>query len=211
MKITIIGASGFVGRATVDTALKDGHQVIAVSRHGDFPAHKDLTVIHHDINDWQALVPQLTGTDLIISTFNAGWKNPNLYHDFLAGAHAINQLANKLDQRIIIVGGASSLYDRKTGHQLYQDANKEFHAMVRGAYDLYQDVKHDLSFKWTFVSPAVDLNDSAPSDDYNVGGDYVLYDHRGNSRISVYDLADLLINVAPNAQLLHRRITLAEK
>jgi len=211
MKITIIGASGFVGKATVQAALKNHHQVYAVSRNGVFDSHENLTVIHHDINDVDGLAHKIKDTDLIISTFNSGWQNPNLYADFIRGAHAINTLAQKLAKRVIIVGGAGSLFDRKTNRQLFVDADESFQNMVRGAYELYEELINDHSFDWTFVSPAVNLNDKTPKYNYNIGGDYVLYNAQGESQVSIYDLADLLVNVAPTAAMLHKRITLADK
>ncbi|WP_220740536.1 NAD(P)-dependent oxidoreductase [Leuconostoc miyukkimchii] len=211
MKITIIGASGFVGKATVKEALKNNHQVYAVSRNGSFDANDNLTVINHDITDWEGLASKISDTDLIISTFNPGWTNPNLYTDFINGAHAINELAKKLSKRVIIVGGAGSLFDRSTNRQLFVDADEAFQNMVRGAYDLYTELTTDHSFDWTFVSPAVELTADEPNYNYNVGGDYVLYNANGESKISIYDLADLLIKIAPGEHLIHKRLTLANK
>lgn len=211
MKIAIIGASGFVGKATVKEALKNDHHVIAVSRNGQFEENNNLTVLHHDINDWQGLAVKISDVDLIISTFNPGWDNPNLYEDFLAGAHSVNKLAKHLGKHVVIVGGAGSLFDRKTNRQLFMDADKEFQNMVRGAYELYEELIKDKSFDWTFVSPALDLNADEPNYDYNVGGDYVLHNEKGESKISIYDLADLLVTIAPAKHLIHKRLTLANK
>ncbi|MFT9456068.1 MAG: NAD(P)H-binding protein [Liquorilactobacillus hordei] len=211
MKISIIGASGFVGKATVTEALKNNHQVIAISRHGQFEENSNLNVLHHDINDWQSLAPKIRDVDLIISTFNPGWKDPNLYEDFLTGAHSVNQLAKSLKKRVIIVGGAGSLFSQQTNRQLFVDADINFQNMVRGAFELYEELIKDDSFDWTFVSPALDLNTDKPNYNYNVGGDYVLYNTEGESKISIYDLADLLINIAPAKHLIHKRVTLANK
>lgn len=47
----------------------------------------------------------------MISTFNAGWTNPNLYNDFLTGSENIEKAVEKADvKRFITVGGAGSLY-----------------------------------------------------------------------------------------------------
>ncbi|MBZ2406040.1 NAD(P)-dependent oxidoreductase [Liquorilactobacillus hordei] len=211
MKIAIIGASGFVGKATVTEALKNNHQVIAISRHGQFEENSNLNVLHHDINDWKSLAPKIRDVDLIISTFNPGWKDPNLYEDFLTGAHSVNQLAKSLKKRVIIVGGAGSLFSQQTNRQLFVDADINFQNMVRGAFELYEELIKDDSFDWTFVSPALDLNADKPNYNYNVGGDYVLYNTEGESKISIYDLADLLINIAPAKHLIHKRVTLANK
>lgn len=211
MKIAVLGASGFIGKAVVSEALKKNYTVYAVSRSGAFEDNQNLVSIHHDVNDWEALSEQVKDVDAIISTFNGGWKNPNLYEDFIQGSHSIIQLAKKLDKHLLIVGGASSLYDTKTNKQFYYGVPSDFQAMVKGAFDLYHELIGDTSFKWTFISPALNLTETPATYDYNIGGDYVLTDNSGASNASIYDLADLLLKSLGQEHLYHKRITLADK
>ena len=49
----------------------------------------------------------LKGTDAVISAFNAGWTNPNLYNDTVAGAEAIQKGVKASGvKRYIFIGGA---------------------------------------------------------------------------------------------------------
>ncbi|CCV64401.1 conserved hypothetical protein [Alteracholeplasma palmae J233] len=211
MKIAVIGASGFTGKAVVFEALKNGHSVYAVSRSGKFEPQANLTVIHENVNHVDALSEKIKDADLIISSFNAGWENPNLYNDFLEGSRSIIKMARNLDKRLVIIGGASSLYDPRTNETLYANASKEMKQMVKGAYDLYQELKEDKSVKWTFVSPAIELNDNKPTYTYNIGSDYILFNQEGKSTVSIFDLADLTINAAASDLNIYKRLTLSDR
>ncbi|VEU80597.1 NAD(P)-dependent oxidoreductase [Haploplasma axanthum] len=211
MKIAVIGASGFTGRPVVDLALSEGHTVYAVSRKGVFTEHKNLVIIHEDVNNVSSLLEKLKDVDVIISNYNAGWDNPNLYNDFIKGSESTIELAKKLGKRIIIVGGASSLYDPSTQVQVYFTADEEFKKMVKGAFDLYNRLLPDHSFDWTFVSPPFELNEEKPNHNYNIGGDYVLFNSDNKSTVSIHDLAHLLLTEATHGVNNHKRITLADK
>jgi putative NADH-flavin reductase len=55
------------------------------------------------------LAEALKGNDAVISAFNAGWTNPNLYNDFLNGSVNIEKAVEKSGvKRFITVGGAGS-------------------------------------------------------------------------------------------------------
>ncbi len=211
MKIAVIGASGFTGKPVVELGLKQGHEIYAVSRSGKFEANDLLHVINQDVNDWKALAKQLKGVDVIISNFNAGWQNPNLYEDYLNGSRHILEISKLLDVPVVIVGGASSLYDEKTNKQAYDTMPEDFKKIVKGAFDLYWELKDNLDYKWIFVSPALDLNDKPATGNYQIGGDYIVRDQDGKSSISIYDLADFLIKISQNEGLIHKRLTLGNR
>src|ERR1700753_2982657 len=112
MKIAIIGATGFVGSAILNEALQRGHQVTAIARNVDkvAPGDKNLTAIAADADDSTSLSKILAGHDAVVSAYNAGWTNPNLYNDFIKGSEAIQQAVKLSDvKRLLVVGGAGSL------------------------------------------------------------------------------------------------------
>jgi len=109
MKITIIGATGFVGSALLAEALSRGHEVTAIVRNGSrVPAGP--TVREVDASDAAALEPALKGQDVVISAFNGGWGDPDIYTKHRKGSTAIAPAAAKAGTRLIVVGGAGSLY-----------------------------------------------------------------------------------------------------
>ena len=53
----------------------------------------------------------VNGNEVVISTYNPGWTNPDLYNEFLNGAKAIQEGVKKAGvKRLIFVGGGGSLF-----------------------------------------------------------------------------------------------------
>lgn len=111
MKVAIIGATGFVGSKLVNEALNRGLEVTAIARKTENISAKNVNKVSVDVNNVNQLSEVLKNQDVVISAFNAGWTNPNLYDDFLSGAKSIQQAVKQAGvQRMIVVGGAGSLY-----------------------------------------------------------------------------------------------------
>ena len=160
MKISIIGATGFVGKAIVAEALLRHHQVTAISRHSNqLSQHAYLITASGDITDVAWLTSRLKGQDVVISAFNGGWQNPNLYQDTVAGNQAILQAVQKsMVKRFIVVGGAGSL-KTSSGVDLIDSPN--FPTEIKPGAQAMRELKSHLqsidSLDWTYVSPAAVL------------------------------------------------------
>src|SRR5690554_4162691 len=108
MKIALIGATGFVGSAILNEALDRKHEVKAIVRNPDkvVVRHERLTVVQGNAMDTDKLAEQLQGSDVVISAYNAGWGNPNLYQEFLQGAQNIQESVKKSGvNRLLVIGG----------------------------------------------------------------------------------------------------------
>ncbi len=208
MILAIIGASGFVGRALVKAALLKGHQVIAISRSGVFEPHTGLKNMHVDVFSESSLKDVLISSELVISAYNSGWNNPNLYEDYMNGSKHIINVCKEIKKHVIFVGGASSLL-LPNGDPLFSQIGSDLKEKVRGAFDLLHILRNDLSFKWTFISPASEIIPSDQHDTYNIGGDYLLYGHNGKSQITVGDLALFCVTEALREEHIHKRLTVA--
>ncbi len=207
MKIAIIGASGFVGRAIVKETLNAKHFVLAISRSGKFDNDPNLVSLHCDIFNETDLYESLKNVDVVISAYNSGWSNPNLYNEFIEGNKHIINVIKKLNKRIIIVGGASSLL-LSNNEPLMSQMAPDWKEKVKGAFDLLFMLRKDESFLWTFVSPATEILPLEIHEKYNVGGDYVLYNAKGKSQITVADLAHFIVHRAIHDNNIHKRLTL---
>src|SRR4051812_1887408 len=93
MKIALIGATGFVGSAILREASDRSHEVTAIARHPEKLPMKNnrIIAVKADVTNTNELANILKGHDVVISAYNAGWTNPNLYHDFLQGAQLVQQ------------------------------------------------------------------------------------------------------------------------
>ena len=74
MKIAVIGANGRTGRIVVKDALSRGHQVVAVARADQVsePDDDNLTSLHADVRDADALKRALVGADAVVSALGVG-------------------------------------------------------------------------------------------------------------------------------------------
>lgn len=116
MRIAIIGATGFVGKAILKEVADRNHSVKAISRSIDSNlGYNNVVPIKIDVNDIDALATDLQGADVVISAFNPGWTNPTIYTEFLTGAKNIQEAVKKAGvKRFIVIGGAGSLYIDET-------------------------------------------------------------------------------------------------
>jgi len=91
-KVSVIGATGFVGKQVVKELSDRGYAVNAIARDASkVEQAKNVTAVNGDVNNVEELSKILEGSDAVINTFNAGWTNPNLYDDFLNGSRNIEK------------------------------------------------------------------------------------------------------------------------
>jgi putative NADH-flavin reductase len=212
MKIAIIGATGFVGSAVLNEALRRGHQVTAIARNVDKIAtgNKNLTAITANVDDSASLAKILAGQDAVVSAYNAGWTNPNLYRDFIKGSEAIQQ-AVKLSgvKRLLVVGGAGSL-EIAPGVQLVDTPEfpEQWKSGSTAARDYLNTLKKETELDWTFISPAMQLHPGKRTGVFRLGTDQPVFDSEGKSDISVEDLAVAIIDELENNRHIKKRFTL---
>src|SRR5690606_24936930 len=160
MKIAIIGATGFVGSNLVKEASDRGLEVTVIARNTDKITDEKVNKISVDVNNVSKLSEALKGQDAIISAFNAGWTNPNIYEDFLAGSKSIQKAVKDSGvKRMIVVGGAGSLYADEQ-HQLVDspDFPAEIKPGATAARDYLNILKEEKDLDWAFFSPAIEMH-----------------------------------------------------
>ncbi|WP_018626708.1 NAD(P)-dependent oxidoreductase [Niabella aurantiaca] len=213
MKIAIIGATGFVGSALVKEALERGHVVTALARDtakiGGLTGR--LTLKNVDVADEAALAAALKGNDVVISAFNAGWSNPDLYTDFLAGSRHIEAAVEGAGTlRLIVIGGAGSLFI--DGKQLVDspDFPQEYKAGATAARDYMERLKTNQLLEWAFFSPAIEMHPgirTGRTGQFRLGTDAPVFDAGGKSSLSVEDLAVAVLNEAEHPVHIRQRFT----
>jgi putative NADH-flavin reductase len=197
MNIALIGATGFVGSALLEELLSRGHQVRALLREpAKLAARTGLQARAADVLADGDLAAEFEGVDAVVSAFNAGWGNPNLHDDFLRGSDAIAAAARKAGVRLIVVGGAGSLFIAP-GQQLVDSPAfpAEWKSGALAAREALNRLRADTTaLDWTFVSPAMHLAPGARTGSYRLGGDEPVLDAKGESHISVADLAVAIVD-----------------
>lgn len=214
MNIAIIGATGFVGTALLNEAVLRGHSVTAISRHPEKIQLNDdkVTSKEVDVFDGDHLAEVLEGHDAVLSAYNSGWGNPNIYDDYMKGAEAIQNAVREAGiSRFLVVGGAGSL-EGEEGQQLVDspDFPKEHKDGALAARDYLDILRSEEGLEWTLLSPAVEMHpevDSGRTGEYRKGQDQPVFDDRGKSQISVEDLAVALLDELENNEHIQQRFT----
>jgi len=205
MKIALIGASGFVGGALLKEAAARGHAVTALARNPDkIERAAGITAIKGDVIDTATLAKALAGHDVVISAFNGGWGDADIYNKHLAGSRAIAAAAKTAGTRLIAIGGAGSLH-APDGSQFVDSPEfpAEWKEGAKAARDALGELRTETGLDWTFVSPPFSLAPGERTGAYRVSGETPVFDDKGNSAISVADLAVAVLDEAEKPA--HRR------
>lgn len=214
MKTAIIGATGFVGSALVKEFASRGHEVTAISRSGSGKESSNVTYVKADIFDTLSLTAILKGSDVVVSAYNPGWTNPNIYDDFVAGSKAIQEAVKQAGvQRYIVIGGAGSLYVAENLQAVdTPDFPKEYHAGASAARDYLNALKDEQGLDWVFFSPAFEMHHgitAGRTGHYRLGLDNPVFDTDNRSILSVEDLAVVIADEAETARHHRQRFTAA--
>ena len=212
-KIVIIGATGYVGSAILKEALGRGHQVKAIVRDPSKLTliHPHLKVVGGSVTDTDFLSRELAKSDAVISAFNPGWSNPNIYEETLEGYGSILcAVRNSGVHRFLMVGGAGSLLVAP-GRQLMDepDVPKKLLPGIRGMAKVYTDLLlPEKSVDWVFLSPAANMAPGERTGKFRLGKDELSVDESGDSNISVEDFAVAMIDELEQEKHHQERFTL---
>jgi putative NADH-flavin reductase len=210
MKIALIGATGFVGSAILQEALQRGHEVTAVVRHPEKLApHARLRPQKGDVYNADDVARLVEGHEAVISAFNPGWGNPDLYNLQVKGTQAIINGVKKAGiKRLLFVGGAGSL-EVKPGVQAldlpgFPAEYKQGALATREALNM---LRKESTVDWSFLSPSADLAPGQRTGKFRLGTDQMLSNANGQSRISTQDYAVAMIDEVERPAHIRQRFT----
>jgi len=211
MKIALIGATGFIGSGLLAEALSRGHSVTAlVSRPERLAPQAGLTAEGVDVLDQQQLAAKLEGYDAVVSAFS-GHAQEDVRGYYGRGADAIIGATKQARvPRLLVVGGAGSL-EVAPGVQAVDTPQfpEQWKASALGARDTLEKLRKEQALEWTFLSPAAMIQPGERTGKFRLGGDQMLTDAEGNSRISVQDYAVAMIDELEQPAHSRKRFTVA--
>jgi len=210
MKVALLGATGFVGSALLKEALDRGHIVTAIVRHPEkLEKREGLTAKAGDVCDTSSLATLIQENDAIISAFNPGWKNPNLYDDQVRGTASIIAAIKKAGiKRVLWVGGAGGL-EVKPGVRVVD--SPDLPNWVRpgslATIDALDQLRKEPELEWSYLSPSAELKPGQRTGRFRLGNDQLLIEATGKSEISVQDYAVAMIDELERPAHVRRRFT----
>ena len=198
-KTALIGASGFVGSAILKELLSRGYEVEALVRNPENVKveNPNLTVKKVDVADVKVLAEDLKGYDAVISAYNPGWTNPDIYNLTLQNYPRILEAAKEAGvKRLLIVGGAGTLFCAP-GLMVVDSGAIPAEIMdgVKSLGKFYlETLNNEKSIDWIFFSPAGNLEPGEATGVYRLGKDNLIVDSEGKSHITVGDYAKAMVD-----------------
>jgi len=192
MNILLIGATGMIGSRIRDGALSRGHSVIAAARHPEkIPPHAQVRAAALDATDAGAIAALAADADVIVcATSPRGGGDP--IQEATAVGKAAIAAAAQTGKRLFVVGGAGSLTlpDGKPVAETLPDTYRGEALGMRAVRDLLK--ASDLN--WTYFSPAAVIAPGEPTGRYRLGTTALMFDEKGESRISAEDYAHAVVD-----------------
>ena len=212
----VLRSNGRVEHAALPPEVRRGHAVTAIVRHPEkvTTVHPSLTVKKGDILHDEEVAALVKGHDAVVSAYNPGWGNPNIYNEFLEGSEAIQRGVKKSGvKRLLTVGGGGSL-EIAPGVQLVDTPEfpAEYKAGALAARDYLNIIRKEDQLDWTFLSPAILMHpgiQDGRTGKYRTNKDQPVFDAKGESRLSVEDLSVVIVDELENNQFVRQRFTAA--
>ncbi|MBQ9365698.1 MAG: NAD(P)-dependent oxidoreductase [Schwartzia sp.] len=204
MKIAVICANGKAGKLITKEAVDRGLDVTAVVRGENRSAAakslvKDLMDLTKD---------DLKDFDVVIDAYGVFDPDKLSLHS-VTSKHLCDILSNT-DTRLLIVGGAGSLYtDKSHKMQLLEapDFPADYLPLAKAQSKELDELRKRSDVKWTFVSPAADFQaDGERTGKYLLGGEELTLNEAGESVISYADYAIAMVDEATKGNHIQSRI-----
>lgn len=209
MKIAVVAANGRVAGKVITEAVNRGFDVTAFGRKENNTDAKDY--IQKDLFDLTA--EDLKGYDAVVDAFGA-WTEDTLGQHRTSLKHLCDILSGT-DVRLLIVGGAGSLYvnpehtAQVSDGPDFPDAFKPLAAAMAKALT---ELRERKDVKWTYISPAGDFQaDGERSGKYILGGEELTLNSRNESIISYADYAIAMVDEIEKGNHIQQRISVVRE
>jgi len=206
MRIAVIGGNGKAGGFIVKEALSRGHDVTAVVRKAGFGT-EGANVLIRDLFD--LTYDDLKDHDVVVNAIGV-WTPETISHYITGTKHLCDILSGK-ENRLLIVGGAGSLYinpehtTRLIDTPEFPDNYKPVAQALSTALD---DLRKRNDVRWTFLSPAIQFSfEGERTGKYKLGGEELIFNSKNESRISYADYAIAMVDEAETGNHIKARFS----
>ncbi len=208
-KIAVVAANGKEGRLITEEAVKRGFDVTAVVRSENRTAAQN--VLQKDLFDLTA--EDLKGFDAVVDAFGA-WTEKTLPQHSTSLEHLCDSLSGT-DTRLLIVGGAGSLYVNPEHTACVMDGPDfpdSFKPLASAMGKALGELRGRNDVRWTYISPAADFQaDGERTGEYILGGEELTLNERGESVISYADYAVAMVDEIESGEHIQQRISVVRK
>ena len=164
-------------------------------------------VLQKDLFDLTAA--DLAGFDVVIDAFGA-WTEDTLPQHSTSLQHLCDILSGT-DTRLLVVGGAGSLYTNPQHTAQVMDGPDfpdAFKPLAKAQGKALEELRQRKDVRWTFLSPAGDFQaEGERTGKYILGGEELTLNARGESVISYADYAIAMVDEATQGSHIQQRIS----
>ena len=205
MKMAVVCANGKAGKLIVKEAVERGLDVTAIVRGENRSAAKKALV--KDLFDLTSA--DLKGFDVVVDAFGA-WTPETLPLHSASLKHLCDILSGT-DTRLLVVGGAGSLYvDPEHTAQVMDgpDFPEVFKPLATNMGKALDELRGRNDVQWTYISPAGDFQaEGERTGKYIQAGEELTLNGRGESIISYADYAIAMVDEAVSGNHIRQRIS----
>lgn len=192
MKLLILGASGMIGARILAEAVERGHDVLAASRNPEKIAEGDkVRAVALDVTDADAVASAAESVDVIVQSVSPRSTDDAVSEMAAIGAGVLGG-ALTAGKRLIVVGGAGTL-SLADGTPVLDTLPDFIVPEATGMRNFRQSLS-ESDADWTFIAPAALIEPGARTGVFRLGGDVLMADAEGNSKISAEDYAVALLD-----------------
>lgn len=205
MKMAVVCANGKAGKWIVKEAVERGLDVTAIVRGENRSAAKNALV--KDLFDLTNA--DLKGFDVVVDAFGA-WTPETLPLHSASLKHLCDILSGT-DTRLLVVGGAGSLYVNPEHSAQVMDGPdfpEVFKPLATNMGKALDELRGRDDVKWTYISPAGDFQaEGERTGKYMQAGEELTLNGRGESIISYADYAIAMVDEAMSGNHIRQRIS----
>ena len=155
----------------------------------------------------------LVGFDAVVDGFGA-WTDEELPMHIKTSQHLCDILSGT-DTRLLVVGGAGSLYVNPEHTAVVTDGADfpdAFKPLASAQAEELKQLRTRNDVKWTFISPACDFQaDGERSGKYILAGEELTLNSRGESIISYADYAIAMVDEIEKGDHIQQRISVVRE
>jgi uncharacterized protein len=211
MRIAVIGATGMAGSRIAGEAARRGHRVFGFSRSAgrDDRAANGFALFTADATDAGAMDRVASKHDVIVLATRPA---PGTENDVSSPVTTVLDAAARHRRRVLVIGGAGPLRSPDRPEQYVIDDQRfvprEWRDLAQASVDQFNACTGHQA-DWTYLSPPALFTPGTRTGIYRRGGNHLLVDADGVSRISAEDLAIAAIDEIENPRPGPRHFTVA--
>ena len=200
MKVVVLAATGQVGRTVLSELISRGHQVTAVARNPD-KLPPSIACVRDDLSSAGRIAEIIAGADAVVSAFGPAKQDERFFSD----VSYTDQLAHVTERaiaavreagvpRLVMAGGCGSLWYSPGVTVIESGYWPEKLIPIATSHVKAFAALRASDINWTYFSPPMQIEPGVRTGKFRLGGDDLIKDDQGKSRVSFEDYAVALVD-----------------